>query len=208
MVYLLPVFIMFWAIFVTSTLRKRNIWYTLCYAIFSLYLLFAVDKVFFPIQIDGGYADARRQLPFWSDLNIIPFYFGPYGLEDALSTVLLNVLLTIPFGFGISFIVNIRPRVILWIAPCVGLSFEGTQLLISIFLRYMYRIMDINDVIMNALGVLIGYGAFLVFVWVYVSASQVFKLKHYGLTAYIYEVAHRVKWPQEKRKQGGKFWAK
>lgn len=55
---------------------------------------------------------------------------------------------------------------IVWIALAVGLSIELIQAGIGVLLGYFYRIVDVNDVLLNALGVLVGYGAFQVFSWV------------------------------------------
>lgn len=58
-------------------------------------------------------------------------------------------------------------------------------------LGYPYRVIDINDAILNAFGVLIGYGMFRIFAWLYLRVTQRFASKHRGLTAYIYDVARR-----------------
>jgi glycopeptide antibiotics resistance protein len=161
----------------------------LCLVVFSFYLLMALEKLFFPIYLTGSYADAMRQADLSQNFNLIPFYFGPYSnLENSLETLALNVLLTIPFGFGINFLVHITPRRILWIALVVGLFTEGGQFLISLLIGYLYHIVDINDVLMNALGVLVGYTIFRVFAWLYVWIMGRFSFKHWGFIGYIYDV--------------------
>ncbi|HVU12239.1 MAG TPA: VanZ family protein [Phototrophicaceae bacterium] len=173
--------------------RKASYPYLLCVLIFSIYLLFALDQTFFPIWISGGYADSLRQLPFTSRINLIPFYFGPFGtLADSVETLVLNVALTIPFGFGVSFIWRIRRKTILWLALAIGLITEGGQLVISLLLGYPYREIDIDDVIMNALGVLIGYGSFRLFVWVYRWMMKRSGIRRGGLIGYIEEIVNRV----------------
>ena len=173
--------------------RKHSLSYLLCAAVFGIYLLFALDKVFFPIAISGSYAQSMRQEPFSLFINLIPFQFGPFGatLEDAFVTLMQNVLLTIPFGFGLSFILPIKARHFLWLAFAVGFGIELSQLVISLILGYPYRYIDINDVLMNALGVLIGYSLFVIFSRLYLCASRYVPLSHRGLTAYIHAVASR-----------------
>jgi glycopeptide antibiotics resistance protein len=71
-----------------------------------------------------------------------------------------NILLTIPLGFGIGYFR--KPgflKIWLW-ALGTGIALEGIQLLTKLVF-VSYRVVDINDAIMNALGVLIGYGLFL-----------------------------------------------
>ncbi len=177
---------------IVMRLKKRSFPYLACLLVFAIYLLFALDKTFFPLQISGGYADARRELPFWSDFNLIPFYFGPYStLKDSLSTLILNILLTIPFGFGINFIAPVKAKTFLWLAPTVGIGIELAQFAISLILQYMYRYVDINDVIMNLIGISIGYGIFRVFAWVYIMMAHRIGIEKEGLIAYIYHVASR-----------------
>jgi glycopeptide antibiotics resistance protein len=187
-----PLFLIILLISVAVAGIKQRSWsYLICYTIFGIYLLFAIDRTFFPIWISGAYADARRQIPVLSEINITPFYFGPYGLEDAVSTQLLNILLTVPFGFGINFIARMRPRSFLWLGPAIGFGIEIIQLVVSLLLGYAYRYIDINDVIMNTLGVLVGYAAFRLFAWFYVFTTHRFRINHEGLAAYFYDVSRR-----------------
>ena len=171
--------------------RKRGFSYIFFYSVFAVYLLFAIEEVFFPIHVGGGFqGEARRNLA--SHINYSPFYFGRFGtLQSSLMTLILNIVLTIPFGFGVSFVVSIKPKTILWFAPLVGLITEGGQLLILLFQPYSFRIVDINDVLMNALGVIVGYGLFRIFAWLYVSLTAYFDVKHKGLKAYVYEISQQ-----------------
>ncbi len=174
--------------------RGYSLSYLLCCMVFGIYLLFALDKTFFPLQISGSYADTMREYgSFAQSINLIPFSYGPFGtFESTFTTLMLNILLTIPFGFGLSFIVPIRAKSFIWLAPALGLGIETGQLLISLLLRYPWRYVDVNDVLMNALGVWIGYALFRVFAWLYLQATQRLSIRHWGLSAYVYAVASRV----------------
>lgn len=165
---------------------------TLCSLIFGVYGMYLLDAVFFPLWVDGGIAESGRQFPLTDGIKLIPFDFSPYGtLSMALPGLLLNVALTIPFGFGLPFIKrSCVGRVWLW-ALGLGLVLEGAQLLISLALGYAYRQIDIDDVLMNALGVLLGYGAFLAFSALYVRLIQRLDEPPTGLISHIYEVARR-----------------
>ncbi len=174
--------------------RKHNLSHLLCFFIFGLYILYAVEYIFFPIVVTGTYADSMKQEPWSSFINLIPFYFGPFGtLESSLRTLILNIIVTIPFGFGINFLIQTKPKNILWMALVVGLGTEIIQLIISLILGYPYRYIDINDVLMNGLGVLVGYAIFRIFAWLYLFATQRFGIEHEGLTAYIYDIASRTR---------------
>lgn len=168
--------------------EKHSLSYLLCFAIFSIYLLFAVDKAFFPIAISGDYADTMRDVPFTPFINLVPFNFNFSEMPHLVYLqIVQNIVLTVPFGFGVSFLARFR----YWLIPAIGLGIELTQLGIALMLGYPYRVIDINDAILNAFGVLIGYGMFRIFAWLYLRVTQRFASKHRGLTAYIYDVARR-----------------
>ena len=170
---------------------RRGFSYIFFCSIFAIYLLFAIEEVFLPIHF-GGELVGMEAIDISANLNLIPFYFGRFGtLQSSLMTLFLNIVLTMPFGFGISFVMPIKPKTILWLAPLVGLITEGGQLLIMFFQPYSLRIVDINDVLMNALGVVLGYGLFRIFAYLYLWLTDRFALKHVGLTAYIYEVSQQ-----------------
>src|SRR5574341_1769409 len=160
--------------------RKHSLSYLLCFAVLGIYLVFALNKTFFPLDVGGDYPDA--QTPFSSLVNLIPFYPGPWGYSEGLYvTNLQNIILTIPFGFGVNFVAPTRGKTFLWLAPAVGLGIETVQLGISALgLSHPYRLADGNGVVMNALGVLIGYGIFRVFAWLYVWITQRVEIEQIG----------------------------
>jgi glycopeptide antibiotics resistance protein len=84
-----------------------------------------------------------------------------------LRFLVYNILLTLPFGFGINFLTRMNVKKIISVSIFLGLGLEIAQLLLSLALRYPYRVVDINDAIINAFGVLLGYGLFKLFAWLY-----------------------------------------
>jgi glycopeptide antibiotics resistance protein len=176
--------------------RSRNLAYLACFAIFSVYMLFVINIVIFPLYIDGIFAEQIRRVSLRQSVNLIPFNFNTFdgsfvGLsEDSLVTTLQNILFTLPFGFGLSFVAPVKGKHFLWLALGFGLVAEGLQLFI-LLLGYSNRIIDINDVIMNALGVLLGYAAFRLFAWLYLWLIQAFKLQDAAPLAFMNEVAQR-----------------
>ena len=148
--------------------RKHSLPYLVFFSIFWVYAMLGLDKTFFPLQINGLFVDVMRQEPIFSQVNLLPLYFSKYGLSPAGYILLLdNILLTMPFGFGLNFIRRLRPKDFLWLSFSVGFGIELLQLLMTLILRYPYRVVDINDVLLNAVGVLIGYALFRVFAWLY-----------------------------------------
>ncbi|MBI1793781.1 MAG: VanZ family protein [Chloroflexi bacterium] len=165
--------------------KKRNLSYLLFFSIFWLYLLSVVSVVVFPVAINTDYAGTFRP-----SINLIPFYFGDCQLPElCIRSIIENIIFTVPFGFGINFLVEIKPKYIFWLAFVVGFVFEFSQLIISLAFRSGFRSTDINDVILNGAGVLVGYVLFRLFAWLYLKITEHFNFKHRLIFADIYEVA-------------------
>ena len=123
-------------------------------------------------------------------INIIPFYFGSCFMLANLCvrSIIENIILTVPFGFGINFLIQIKSKYFLGLALAVGFVFEFSQLVISIAFRSGFRTVDVNDMILNGTGVLIGYVLFRLFAWSWIKVTKRFHFKYKGLMAAIYNV--------------------
>ena len=153
--------------------------------VFGIYLIGVVSAVIFPIHIP----EASIPLRFKLQLNLIPFNFGSCDFH-CLRNIYENILLTIPFGFGISFITKIKARNMIWLAIAVGLILEITQLVISLTVRSPFRVVDINDVILNAVGILLGYGLFRIFGWLFLSVVPKLGVNRKQIFAYVYDMVN------------------
>lgn len=140
--------------------RRRSLSYLICCAGFGVYVLVVLEITLFPIRVVGSepyYSGAR----FVQGINLIPFNFDLSFIPHlVLYQIAQNVLLTIPFGFGVNGLTRLKTKTIFWLALAVGGGIESLQLLIGVALGYPYRVIDINDALLNALGVLLGYGLF------------------------------------------------
>lgn len=189
---ILPLGIMTLSVLLVMLWRKKHSpSYLFCFAVFGAYILFALDKAFFPIVIDETMAQANTFEGFLRAVNLIPFNFNFAFIPHMVwLQIVMNCLLTVPFGFGLNFVAPVRAKDFLWLSLAVGLGIETIQLIIGLLLGYPYRIIDVNDAILNALGVLMGYGIFRVFVRLYLWTAQRFSIKHRGLAGYVYDVAN------------------
>ncbi len=178
--------------------RERKPAYLFFFSVFWLYLLLVASLTVFPVPLPAGapIGMGERQSigHILSRVNLAPFSFG--GLFDLAPRVIFdnlvgNVLLTLPFGFLISFIARLPARRIPWLAVGVGLCLEATQLAVSLLIGAAYRGVDVNDLLLNALGVLIGYGFFLGFAWLYRAVAGRLGIEHWGLFEYISEITWR-----------------
>jgi glycopeptide antibiotics resistance protein len=155
-----------------------------------------VSTVIFPIVI----SPVDRQASLLADTNLLPFHFGECSIPfSCAKDVILNSLLTIPFGFGINFLLRVKPRSFLWLAPAIGLALELSQLLVVLVFKSRFHAIDINDAMFNGLGVLIGYAIFRVFSRVYVKLAEHLDFKHKWLLADVYNVASYA-WDPERSK--------
>jgi glycopeptide antibiotics resistance protein len=97
-----------------------------------------------------------------SRVNLVPFYYGRFPLPGyVIPDILLNIGVTVPFGFGVAFFTDIRMKKMFVLALGLGLFFEVGQLVVTLLAALPNRAPDINDVLSNAAGVMIGFGLYL-----------------------------------------------
>jgi glycopeptide antibiotics resistance protein len=90
----------------------------------------------------------------WSTSNFVPFkeimryeLFSPSFIRNVLG----NIIVFIPYGFYVSYLIKINKMYVITILTLItSLAIEFTQLSIG-------RVFDIDDIMLNLLGGLIGY---------------------------------------------------
>src|ERR671916_1063971 len=120
--------------------------------VFKIYLL-KIGLLRFTFPPHAGQANF---LPF---KTILPYLLGEPTWGFAIINLGGNIALFVPIGFLVSFVY----RKMTWqeslaLAVAVGLAIEGMQVVFRV------GIFDIDDVILNALGTMIGYWVFTIFV--------------------------------------------
>jgi glycopeptide antibiotics resistance protein len=148
--------------------RRRGWAYLLGLVIFGLYIMTVIYMMYFPFPIPGNWPanlNRREILRSLTDVNLIPFNFtAAFGSRrpflEGMVDVILNVILTVPLGMGICYLIRPRWWKILLIALATGLAFEGSQLFFKTILGIFFHAVDITDVITNAVGVLVGAGVY------------------------------------------------
>jgi len=129
-------------------------------AILLVYVVGVAHYTLLPIRFD--YAIVGRVAP-WSVLreyiNLAP---GGYGMPR--DQVLANIVLGVPFGFGLPFVWRLPAIGVIALGLLSSLAIETLQLLGDVTgLSAPARSADINDVILNTLGVTLGVLGFVVF---------------------------------------------
>ncbi len=121
-----------------------------------LYLSFVLYFTLMPII---------TSLPFmfnhpYTPMNLVPFIDVVYGRGDFIRQIILNIIMTIPFGFLFPLIKNKNPKLLKTVLYTflLSLSIEILQPLINGF-----RSSDITDLITNVIGGIIGYILYLIF---------------------------------------------
>jgi glycopeptide antibiotics resistance protein len=146
--------------------KKKSLPYLIFFTIFYVYLFKVLDYTLFQYQsllllkyfsatlILNGQAGGES-------MNLVPLI----GLSaQDLKTSLLNILLLVPFGFGLPFITNFRLKKIIAIGALFSIGIELLQLTTGLLAKMTFRIADINDVIFNTIGAMVGCVLFVGFV--------------------------------------------
>ena len=134
--------------------------------VLGVYLLFLIGVTLFPIPLTssvGGMYPRQPVSTIFERINLNPIRLSSLIAQfpNRMSFDLVgNVLLTIPFGFVLPFVARIKGIWYTGVGFGTGLGIETSQLVLSLALGVAYRAVDINDVLMNASGVMIGYAAF------------------------------------------------
>ncbi|MEH7515669.1 VanZ family protein, partial [Gottfriedia acidiceleris] len=126
-----------------------------------IYICNVLNYTQFPIYVSQTYRDI---IGLHVSINLVPLI--NLTMED-FETSLLNVLMTIPFGFGLPFITKSTFEKIALAGLLIGLIIESLQGIIGLLNGYTFRVVDINDVLFNFTGTIIGYSIFKLFSYLF-----------------------------------------
>jgi len=103
----------------------------------------------------GGTQDGPANfIPF---KTILPYLLGEKGFMIAVLNLAGNILLLVPIGFLVPLIYpNMTWKKTLVLAVVTGFALEGMQALLHV------GIFDVDDLILNGLGVMAGYWLFMI----------------------------------------------
>lgn len=132
----------------------------LAVAVFSVYLVGVAHFVLLPLRLDSMAAEQVGPIDLGRLIELRPFFLSGTEVMPT-SQALLNILLTVPFGFGLPFVVGLRGRDILAVGILFSIGIELAQLMVdALYLALPTWSVDINDVLLNSLGIALGYGVF------------------------------------------------
>lgn len=161
--------------------KLRSFSYILFFGAFYLYMMLVINYTQFPIITDLD--------PTYHSLSNA-FVFVPNNpLTDFNMAMFLNTILTIPFGFLIPFLKKVNLKKIIKYGLILTLSIELMQLSVYLVLGTHSRYIDINDIIYNIAGVILGYFLFKLFCAVFISLAIRFKIDMNSLLEFIFKNA-------------------
>lgn len=123
---------------------------TLLYSYLSFVLFFTMMPVIasIPSVLDHPY----------EPMNLVPFIDVSLGRGDFFRQVVLNVIMTLPFGFLFPLTRDKRAKFSVTVFSCFLMSLG-----IEILQPFFNRSSDITDLITNVIGGVLGYGLYAIF---------------------------------------------
>jgi glycopeptide antibiotics resistance protein len=150
--------------------RRKSFVYLLFFTIFYVYIVAVLDYTIFQFQSIFllNYLSPDRLIlngrTVEEGINLVPLV--TLGSAD-LKTSFLNILMLVPFGFGLPFITKLRMKGVVVAGALFSLAIELLQLLTGLMAHMTFRTVDINDVIFNTAGAASGYMLFIGFMRAY-----------------------------------------
>jgi len=150
-------------LFILRRIYRKDGMYLLIAGIFGIYMLNVIRYTFFPFPVDPQLLTLMRMAgsePGMVRFNWIPFHSQFYDsiLDDKSNY--LNILMTVPYGLMVPFLIPVRENRarMVWLGLGIGLVIETLQGILNLLLGYTYRTVDINDIIFNFTGAMLGWG--------------------------------------------------
>lgn len=129
--------------------------------IFRIYIVGVISKVYFPfIMAWGEYINFIEPVIILNPLYSIEIIYKHGGVMNLIYNLGGNLLLLMPMGFFISYyfsnIFNTLKRVFISMF-LISLFIESTQVVLSLIVPNICRFFEINDLILNSIGGVVGW---------------------------------------------------
>jgi glycopeptide antibiotics resistance protein len=142
--------------------KKRSFVHLFLVTVFFVYCYKVLDYTLFQFQsllllnhfVPGLMLNG---VPDGESINLVPLVTLTAG---DVRTSLLNILMMMPFGFGLPFIARVSMTRAVALGALFSIAIELAQLITGMLAETTFRVADINDVIFNTLGAAIGYALF------------------------------------------------
>ncbi|MHB1342478.1 MAG: VanZ family protein [Coriobacteriia bacterium] len=146
-------------------MRRRSLGIGTSIAAFAIYLTCVIAYTFCPFPVTAEALSEFRSWPILADLSpsLVPFrtISAAVGLPwpESIRQVGGNLALLLPLGAALP-LLHQRFEMLgktMLAGVSASLAVEAMQGIFSLLLGYRYKVVDIDDVILNTAGVLLGY---------------------------------------------------
>lgn len=159
--------IVYIAFLIRNFVRKKTFTDHFIFTVFYFYVVGVIVVTLFPIPFDKRLIADRLNYSGQLSHNIIPFYsiyqmMSNTPLYVSLRQIGGNILLLFPLGFYISIVKYkyLKFHHSILIGAICATVIEITQMVISTIIGYNYRTADVDDLILNTIGCMLGYLSF------------------------------------------------
>lgn len=164
-----------------------SIWKTFVVFTFILYCMCAVSLIVFPLPKDPSHIVEIAQTPQLQPFHVLEQIrettdfsladrstWGPTLKAQAVYEAIFNVMLTMPLGAYLCYLFRCRWWQTLLIGLTTTLMFETSQLtaLFGIY-DHPYRLFDVDDLILNTTGTMLGFWLMIPLSWALPSMTEV-----------------------------------
>ena len=164
-----------------------SIWKTFVVFTFILYCLCAVSLIVFPLPADHSAVVESARTPQLHPFHVIEQIrettdfslgdrstWGPALRSSVVYEAIFNVMLTVPLGAYLCYLFRCRWWMALLIGMATTLLFETSQLtgLFGLY-AHPYRLFDVDDLILNTTGTMLGFWLMIPFAWALPSMDEV-----------------------------------
>ncbi len=129
--------------------------------IFNIYIFGVISKVYFPLTMAWGEnIKYRGPIIILNPIKSIIIIFNKGGLDGFVYNILGNLMLLAPMGLFIYYYYRDRInswKIMMLVSFCISLFIECTQIILSLVFPNVCRYFEVNDLLLNTLGGVIGY---------------------------------------------------
>lgn len=132
---------------------------------FFIYLILLIKVTLFPIPIDKILIKSMLETDTAAKTNLIPFAtmyktFDYNNMDLWIKQIGGNILLLMPLGFYAPLLWNQVKKFknIIILGFLASFTIEFVQTLISLIIGVTYRSFDVDDLILNTVGAILGFG--------------------------------------------------
>lgn len=136
--------------------------YLIIYTFLFIYLSEVLKYTQFPIMVRTDLQEKINQ-NILASINFVPLV---HLVKDDIQTSILNFVMAVPFGVLVPMLKKVKFRKLLLYAVLFGLVIEAFQLIVALAVGFTFRVIDVNDIIFNGLGVVSGYFVYKILIFI------------------------------------------